>query len=70
MRREPVESRSLRSIGYDPPSQTLEVEFRNGRVYRYSGVPPEQHQALLAAESRGAYFNAEIRDVFPALQVG
>ena len=41
---------------------TLEVEFRNHRVYRYVDVPPEDWMGLTDAESSGAYFSAHIRN--------
>jgi|GEM_PF-77718 len=49
MKRAAVTSRSLRSLGYDPEQQVLEVEFSSGALYRYEEVPPEAVQALLAA---------------------
>ena len=35
MKREPVSSSTIASIGYDPDSQTLEIQFLNGSVYLY-----------------------------------
>ena len=46
-------------------SQILEVEFHHGAVYRYLGVPPTVHEALMAAESMGAFLNREVRDTYP-----
>ena len=58
MRRIPIESTSIASVGYDPERHELDIEFRdNGKVYRYFGVPAEEHAALMAAESKGAYIN-------------
>ena len=65
MRRMPVESSSLAAVGYEAATQRLEVEFVSGRVYRYSGVPEFLFRALLAARSKGRYFNQSIRDRFP-----
>jgi hypothetical protein len=65
VRREAVESSSLKSVGYAPESQTLEVEFHHGAVYRYLGVPPTVHEALLRSESKGAFLNREVRDIYP-----
>lgn len=62
MQREPLESSSLRSLGYDPTTNTLEVEFKSGRVYRYLGVPPAAAAALRTAASPGAYFTRQIRN--------
>jgi len=57
MKRTPVQSRSLRALGYDPEQRVLEVEFRSGALYRYEQVPPAVVQALLEADSLGRYFN-------------
>jgi hypothetical protein len=67
MRRLPLESRALRSAGYE--AGTLEVEFTSGSVYRYRGVPERVWRELLAAESHGSYFTAHIRDRFPYARV-
>ena len=39
MEREPVVSSNLVSVGYDPASETLEVEFIKTGVYQYLNVP-------------------------------
>lgn len=49
--------------------QILELEFRSGALYRYFQVPPAVFEALLAAESKGRYFNRYIRDRFPYQRV-
>lgn len=64
MRRQEVTSSNLKSVGYDKKNQVLEIEFQNGRVYRYRGVPPEEHEELLKAPSLGSYFIANIRDEY------
>ena len=61
MDRTDVVSSNLKSVKYDESSGVLEVEFRHGGVYQYSGVPPEVHRALMDADSHGKYFAAEIR---------
>ena len=65
MQRALVESTTLRSAGHDPSSAILELQFRNGAVYQYSFVPPSVYQDLLAACSKGGYFNQNIRGRFP-----
>ncbi len=57
MKRVALQSSSLRSLGYDPEQQILEVEFSSGALYRYEAVPPEAVQALLKADSLGRHFN-------------
>jgi len=63
--RVPVRSTSLRSVGYNPETRELDLEFKEGRLYRYGGVPPEVHEELLHAPSLGRYFLANVRGRYP-----
>ena len=58
----------LASVGYRPDTQTLEIRFQSGTVYRYVTVPAGLYHALLAANSCGQFFNEHIRDRFPCQQ--
>ena len=60
MERTPVESSMIKSVGHDPNTQTLEVEFKNGKVSTYPATADE-HQALLSASSIGQHFNQHIK---------
>ena len=60
-----VESATLVAIGYDDAREILQLEFRSHAVYRYFGVPCPVYEALLAAASKGRYFNGAIRGHFP-----
>ena len=62
--RVPVESSNLRSVGFDAKEKVLEVQFQLGGIYRYYEVPGETHAALMKAESKGKYFQANIRKKF------
>ncbi len=68
MRRRPVSSSVLRSVGYDDATAILEIEFASGDVYRYFAVPPSVHRALIEAESPGAFFNRSIGPIYPTRQ--
>jgi KTSC domain len=70
MDRLPVESTSLASVGYDPISSTLEVEFRNGRIYQYFEVPQHIYDGLMSAPRQGPYFNQYIRNSYSYSQIG
>jgi hypothetical protein len=61
MERQPVTSTHVRSVGYEQASMTLEVEFVDGAVYEYFGVPPEVHVGLMAATSHGEYFDVHVK---------
>lgn len=64
-----VHSSTLAAIAYDPPLQTLHLRFRTSAVYCYFGVPQNVYESLLAADSKGAYFNRNIRTRFPHRQL-
>lgn len=68
MEREPVTSSNVVSIGYDPPSETLEIEFKNG-VYQYYNVPQEIYEQLISSPSVGKFLNAYIKPVYPCAKV-
>lgn len=61
MRRERLDSSSLRSVGYDASSRVLEVEFRNGGVYQYLDVKDDEYEEFQDADSKGRYLNTEIK---------
>jgi len=61
MKRIHVESSNIESIGYDPKSQTLEIEFLNGSIYQYFDVPEYVFNELKDADSCGKYLNANIK---------
>jgi hypothetical protein len=65
MRRSRVESTTVSSVGYDAKAGILELEFCSGAIYQYLGVAAQEYQELLAAPSKGKYFNLHIRDRYP-----
>jgi hypothetical protein len=65
VRRQPVTSSDLKSVGYDHQSKTLEVEFHSGGIYEYDGVSASVHSELINAPSVGRYFRAHIRTTYP-----
>lgn len=70
MQRGFVSSTTVASIGYDEPTQTLEVEFTNGSVYQYYNVPLNIYDELMAAGSKGQFLNTYIRNAYPYSRVG
>lgn len=61
MERTAVSSSTIRAIGYEAESTTLEVEFNSGAVYQYHGVPQDLFDGLMQAESKGRYLNAHVK---------
>jgi hypothetical protein len=67
MRRRPVHSSSVRSVGWS--DGTLELEYVNGSTYEYFDVPQPTYAALLASSSIGAYVNAHIKPHYDCREV-
>ena len=69
MQRRIVSSSSVASVGYEPKSRTLEIEFHSGSVYEYQEVPPEVFRGLMEAPSVGRYFANKIRGQYPSTRL-
>ena len=54
----------IKTFRYQPIGQKLDIEFVNGRWYRYHGVPLIVGEGIAAADSKAAFFNDYIRDRF------
>lgn len=71
MQRRPIRSTSLKSVGYDAATLTLEIEWRNGSLVRYTGVAEPVYETLLAVPGksmfveqvieRGGYVREQVR---------
>lgn len=62
MKRIPVHSRSIKSLGYDEEAQVLELEFQGGAIYQYFAVPPIDYARLFDGRSIGQFVNARIKE--------
>ncbi len=60
MERKQVQSSMITSVGHDPQTNTLEVEFKNGKIYTYPATADE-HRELMAASSIGQHFNSHFK---------
>ncbi len=69
MLRESVDSSNLVSVGYDPQTHILEIEFKKGTVYEYANVPLDIYTDLMSAVSKGSYHYRNIRMSFPYRQI-
>lgn len=53
MERQEVSSSAIRSVGYDPDTQTLELVFTSGDAYTYEPVDEATYDAVRSADSVG-----------------
>ena len=70
LERQAVASSNLASVGYDLRTRVLEIAFKSGGIYQYSGVGEATYQALMSAPSKGGFFARAIKNAFPYRRVG
>lgn len=61
MEKKDVESSNIKAVGYDQEAKVLEIEFKGGGLYQYDAVEREEFEALVGADSIGAFFHREIK---------
>jgi len=64
-----VESSLIEAIGYDPEYGDLYIKFHSGTTYMYENVETEVFEDFKKAESKGKYFQANIKDEYDYHQV-
>ena len=69
MERTSVSSSNLSSVGYDPESLTLEIEFNNGGIYQYYDVQDHIYSEFMGADSLGSYFHHNIKNVYSCVKM-
>jgi len=67
--RKRVSSSKIRSAGYDPKAQLLEIEFSDGKILAFRGVSPEVHRQFMAAPSPTSFFEDKIDESFPSTRL-
>ncbi|MDB5425069.1 MAG: hypothetical protein JWQ29_2485 [Phenylobacterium sp.] len=60
-----VESTAISQIDYDAERAKLLVRFMSGERYVYVGVPAEVCRSFVEADSKGRFFQAQIRGRYP-----
>ncbi|HST30956.1 MAG TPA: KTSC domain-containing protein [Chthoniobacterales bacterium] len=65
----PVASTGIRSIGYSKRLHILEIEFRNGAVYRYLEVTRSVYQALMTADSKARYYDKNVKGRYSSVKM-
>jgi ATP-dependent DNA helicase RecG len=64
IKRIPVASSNIASVGYEKEARILEIEFHHGAIYQYVDVPEKVYEELMSSPSQGAYFMNEIKNKF------
>lgn len=69
MERKRVDSGSIRSVGYEDRTRTLEIEFTSGTIMQYQNVPAEIYRRFVAAPALTSFFRDRIEEDYPAKRI-
>ncbi len=64
MDRQYVDSSMISSIGFDPQTSTLEIEFKSGVIWDYPGFPEYLWYEFESSESKGKFFHQNIKEQY------
>jgi hypothetical protein len=69
-----VSSDMIESVGYDNSTRQLAVKFKSkpgkpSSVHIYHGTTLELYRQFLAAPSKGKFFHAKVKSVFPSREL-
>jgi KTSC domain len=64
MERKMLNSTNLKAAGFDPLAKLLEIEFSDGSVRLFKGVPNEVYRRLMAAPNPAAYYEDRIAEEY------
>lgn len=67
--RQHAESSMITSIAYNPTTKVLEVVFCHGGIYEYENIGQDFFEKFNQADSKGKFFNAEVRPNFSPKKV-
>jgi len=64
-----VDSSMMRTVEYDESTCELDITFAGGKTYRYFDVPSEIYAELIDSESKGEFFNENIKGAYDYAEV-
>lgn len=62
-----VKSTSISEIGYN--RRTMSVVFNGGNSYEFKKVPRVQFDKFLSSDSKGKFFNQEIKENYRSIKL-
>jgi hypothetical protein len=60
-----VDSTALKAVDYRPMRHQLVLRFVSGETYAYDQASEDLYRRFLAAESKGRFFQLEVRGKLP-----
>lgn len=64
-----AQSSHIQAHDYDPNTRTMTVQFVNGSIYQYAGVPQTEYDNFGQSSSPGTYFASKIKPTYRSQQI-
>ena len=64
-----VESSAVTDVAYRIGQQEMRVRFASGEWYAYQAVPETLYRRFLEADSKGRFFQDQVRDRFAFIRL-
>lgn len=64
-----VESSVIKKFVYNDKTKVLYIKFKNTHIYKYIDVPIEIVKEFISSESKGKYFNKNIKKKYLGVQI-
>jgi hypothetical protein len=64
-----AQSSHLQEHHYDPNTETLTIQFQNGAIYQYAGVPKTIYDTFHQNGGAGTYFWTKIRGRYATTKI-
>lgn len=61
MNRIQINSKTIKSMGFDHTQRTLEIEYSTGEIYQYKKVPVPMWFDLKASDAKGRFLHRHIK---------
>lgn len=65
-----VKSSMIAAVSHDSKKKAMTITFRNGSTYQADGVPKTILTRMLKVQSKGKFFNRNIKDKYPIHKLG
>lgn len=64
-----VKSKSIASIGYENEGEQMQVNFRNGEILVFQGIPVQLFNNFMIARQKGKFYGIYIRGKYPSIKI-
>lgn len=54
----------IAGVGYDPSTQTMAIQFKDGSTFEATGVDEGDYHAFNGAASMGRYWHGQLKDQY------